>query len=348
MTRTALVVGDGGVVGHRLASYLAATGAWRVIGIGRRPQGPPGATHLALDMLDRDALLARAPAVAGVTHAFLTAKAPAADAAAEAALNARLLHNMIDMLEAGAAGLQHVALVHGTKWYGCHAGPYAVPAREDDPRGPAPLFYFDQHDALAARQHGRPWGWSTLRPHTVWGYSRGTGNNLVTLIGVYAALLREAGEKLAFPGTPQNYEKQSQATTADLLGQALAWTATAPSCRNQDLNLTNGATFRWRDLWPAVAAFFGMEPGPPASTPLTQLMPRYEPLWPRIQQKHGLAEGRLEELVSWQYGQGLFSVAWDDGSSNAKARRLGFAAQEDNRTALLRILGALRRDRIVP
>lgn len=347
MTRTALVVGDGGVVGRHLASHLAATG-WRVIGVGRRVAGPPGIEHLALDMLAPGALSAHAAAIAGVTHAFLTAKAPAPDAAAEARLNALVLRHLLDALEEHAPALEHVALVHGTKWYGCHVGPYRLPAREDDPRGPAPLFYFDQRDMLAARQLGRPWHWSTLRPHTVWGYSDGTGNNLATLIGVYAALMREAGETLAFPGTRVNFEKQSQATTADLLGRALVWAATDPRCRNQDINLTNGATFRWSDVWPAVAAAFDMKPSLPSGRPLADCMPAYAALWPRLRQRHGLADLRLDDLVSWPYGDGLFSVAWDDDSSNDKARELGFHDREDNAAALLRILGDLRRDRILP
>jgi len=348
MRRTALVVGDGGVVGRHLASHLAATGLWRVIGVGRRTDGAPGTEHLALDMLVPEALSAKAETIAGVTHAFVTAKVPAADPANEARLNAALLRNVLDTLEQYAPMLEHVSLVHGTKWYGCHVGPYTVPAREDDPRGPAPLFYFDQRDLLAARQQGQRWHRSTLRPHTVWGYSSGTGNNLVTLIGVYAALLREAGEPLAFPGTPENYEKRSQATTADLLSRALAWAATDSHCVDDDVNLTNGRTFRWCDLWPAVAAFFDMEPAPPAKQPLAQRMPPYASSWPRIQRKYDLAMASLDELVNWRYGDGLFSVPWDDESSNDKARQLGFVETEDNAVALLRILGELRRNRILP
>ncbi len=348
MTRTGLVLGDGGVVGRSLALQMRDRPDWQVIGLSRRDRGPAGIRHIAADMLDPAALRRHGGTLRAVTHLFVAAKAPAADATGEAEANRDLLANALDVLESHAPGLRRVLLVHGTKWYGCHLGPYPVPARESDPRGPGPLFYFDQHDLLVARQAGRPWTWATLRPHTVWGYSQGTGNNLVTLIAVYAALLKAAGLPLAFPGSEANYRKRSQATTADLLGRGLLWAAEAPVCANVDLNLTNGDSFRWCDLWPAVAAFFGMAPAPPDPRPLAARMPALEHHWGAICDRHGLAERNLAELVSWRYGDGLFGVTWDDLSAMEQARSCGFMEAEDSAAALLRLLSELRRDRIVP
>lgn len=346
--RTGLVLGDGGVVGRSLALHLARTPGWRAIGLSRRAEGPEGVEHLSADMLERRQLDRHAARLREVTHLFVAAKAPAADAAAEAAANRLLLDNVLDALRDAGAPLQRVVLVHGTKWYGCHLGPYAVPAREEDPRAPGPLFYFDQHDLVAARSGAEGWDWTSLRPHTVWGYSQGTGNNLVTLIGVYAALLKAAGRPLDFPGPEANFRKRSQATTASLLARALRWAAEEPACGGEDFNLTNGDSFRWCDLWPAIAAFFGMEPGPPQAVPLAERMPPLEPLWPELVARHGLREPSLQALVNWRYGDGLFGVTWDDLSAIDKARRFGFAEGEESGAAMLRILDGLRRDRILP
>lgn len=348
MTGHALILGDGGVVGRSLAARLRTAPGWEVVGISRRADGPEGVRHLAADLLDPGALDRHAAELRAVTHCFLAAKVPAPDAVAEAALNATLLSNALDALERHAPGLRRVVLVHGTKWYGCHVGPYRLPARESDPPGPGPLFYFDQHRLVAARSAGRAWSWTSLRPHTVWGHSRGTGNSLVTLIAVYAALTKAAGQPLAFPGGEENYRKRSQATTASLLAEALLWAAQSPACAGEDFNLTNGDTFRWCELWPAVAGSFGMEPAPPDPRPLAERMPPLERHWPSLVDRHGLAVADLGELVNWRYGDGLFAVAWDDVSAMDKARQAGFAATEDSAAALLRLLAGLRRDRVVP
>lgn len=349
MSRVALVVGDSGVVGEGLARRLIAEGGWEVIGLSRRPHGPPGLHHLSLDLLDPASLAGAGDVWPRVTHAFVTAKVAASDAQAEADLNRRLLENLLDVLDVPGARLAHVGLVHGTKWYGCHRGPYPVPAREGDARCPGPLFYFDQHDLLTARARGRGWSWSTLRPHTVWGPAGGSGNSLATLIGVYATLLREAGLPLSFPGGPQNFTKRSQATTADLLARGLIWAGTTPACAGQDINLTNGDVFRWCDLWPRIAAFFAMDPAPPATDGrLVDRMPALEPLWDRMREARGLAPLPLSGLVDWRYGDSLFGVTWDDHSALDRARALGWTERIDSGEAMLGILGDLRAAGILP
>ncbi len=349
MSRVALVVGDSGVVGEGLARQLTAGGGWEVIGISRRAGGPAGVCHRALDLLDRTALDRAADLWPRVTHAFVTAKVAAGDARQEAALNRRLLENLLDVLGMPGSRLAHVGLVHGTKWYGCHRGPYPVPACEGDARGPGPLFYFDQHDLLADRAHGRGWTWSTLRPHTVWGPAGGSGNSLATLIGVYATLLREAGMPLNFPGGPENFAKRSQATTADLLARGLVWAGTTPACAGQDINLTNGDVFRWCDLWPRIAGFFDMAAAPPATDGmLADRMPALEPLWDQARRRRGLAPLPLAGLVDWRYGDGLFGVTWDDVSSLDRARALGWTERVDSGDAMLSILADLRAGGILP
>lgn len=39
----------------------------------------------------------------------------------------------------------------------------------------------------------------------------------------------------------------------------------------QAFNISNGDCFRWRDTWPAIAAWFGMDTAPPVHMPLVQV-----------------------------------------------------------------------------
>jgi hypothetical protein len=50
--------------------------------------------------------------------------------------NVALLTNLMDAVEPAAEALQHVNLMHGTKWYGNHLGPFKTPAKETDPYAP--------------------------------------------------------------------------------------------------------------------------------------------------------------------------------------------------------------------
>src|SRR5207245_10813059 len=114
--------------------------------------------------------------------------------------NLSMLEYLFDPLAAAAQGLQHVSLLQGTKAYGAHLGPIAIPARERSPRHPHQNFYWLQEDYLRAKQPGKRWYWTILRPQLVIGEAVGSNLNVIPAIGVYAAIRREAGLPLSYPG----------------------------------------------------------------------------------------------------------------------------------------------------
>jgi len=346
---TALVVGATGVVGWALMERLAARPGWRPVGLCRRipPATAPG-TFVSLDLFDRQALAKASDRLAETTHLFITLRVPGADPEDEVRRNTEPLQNLMTALEAAGAPLQRVCLVHGTKWYGCHRGAYMTPAREDHPREPFPNFYYAQHDLIAELQQGRDWTWTTLRPHTVWGRSQGTGNSLIMAVAVLASLRKAQGLPLDFPGARGNWTKLSQGTTAELLAEAMEWAATTPACANQDFNITNGDSFRWQHLWPKIAEFFGMDVGEVVPTRLAETMSGDHVAWAEIAARHDLIESDIGRLVNWSYLDGLLQVTWDDLSSTVKARRYGFTPAVDSEDAFLNCLDDLRRARIVP
>ena len=74
----------------------------------------------------------------------------------------------------------------------------------------------------------------------VFGESIGSPMSLLPAIGVYAAIERERGRPLAFPGGPPGvYE----AVDARLLARALAWASVAAEARGEAFNITNGDVF---------------------------------------------------------------------------------------------------------
>ena len=123
-----------------------------------------------------------------------------------------MLVNSVTAIDQAAHYLKRVVLVTGTKYYGVHLGPLKTPMRETDPRHVPPNYYFDQIDWLTAYRHGKQWDWVELRPQTLCGFSPGTPMSILPAIAVYAAISKELGLPLRFPGKPAAYDTIYQVT----------------------------------------------------------------------------------------------------------------------------------------
>ena len=144
---------------------------------------------------------------------------------------------------------QHVHLVEGGKWYGQHLGAYPTPAKEDDERHMPPNFYYDQEDLLRSRQRGQALEPGRRRAPTSSATSRRGGR--ATSSRSSAPMPRSAASSACgstFPGHPDQFRSLTEVTDAGLLARGLAFMATAPACRNQAFNITNG------DVVPLAAA----------------------------------------------------------------------------------------------
>lgn len=347
--KSAVVVGALGVIGRYVVDKLASLPDWRVVGLSRRRgEERDRVSYLSVDLLAMDP---RALAGLGdATHVFYAAFQPSAGAAAGYAANIApnrdMLVNSVSAIERAAPGLERVVLVTGTKYYGSHLSAYKTPAREDDPRHAGPNYYFDQVDWLTAFQRGKRWSWTELRPQTLCGFAPGTAMSIVPVIAVYAAILKELRRPLAFPGAA--WSTLYQVTESAHFANAALWAAIEPRCANQAYNITNGDYFRWRDLWPKIAAVFEMPAAEPAPLSLVELMADKAPLWDSMVRKHGLKPHRFDEVAAWPFGDYVFNCNWDVMSSLTKCRRHGFHDIVDSEEMFVRLLARFRAERIVP
>lgn len=347
--KTALVIGATGVIGRTLVRHLDTLHDWSTIAVSRRPPGyETRARHLAADLDDAADCRAKFADLPDVTHVVYAAYTDRPSWAEQCAPNAAMLANAMDGIEAGAPNLRHVTLMQGTKYYGAHLGPFKTPAREDDPRHFPPNFYFDQQDLLAARQRGKPWSWTLLRPHTVVGFALGMPLNLLNVLAVFAAISKELGLPLRWPGKAAAFRTIFQATDAELLARATVWAGTAPACANQAFNITNGDFFRWEQVWPGIAAAFDMETGPVQTLDLPVFMADKAPLWDAMVSRHGLRPHAFAEVAHWPFGNYVLGNEWDIMSSTTKARLAGFHDCLDSEAAFSGHFARLRRERFVP
>jgi nucleoside-diphosphate-sugar epimerase len=348
---TAVVVGAQGVIGRYIVEKLASRPDWSVIGLSRRRGvDAPRDKHISVDLLDPADAKAKLSGLAEVTHvlfaAFQPGSGPATDYAKNIAANLGLLVNSVTELHKASAKLERVVLVTGTKYYGSHLGPFKTPAREDDARHEGANYYFDQIDWLTAFQKGKRWSWTELRPQTLCGFAPGTAMSIVPVIAVYAAIRKELGLPLAFPG--KAWSSLYQVTESAHLAEAAYWAATEPRCANQAYNITNGDYFRWQHVWPAIAKVFEMPVTEPQPHALVDFMADKAPLWDRMVKKYDLKPYRFDEVVAWPFGDYVFNCDWDVMTNVTKSRQHGFHAAVDSEEMFARLLGRFRSERIVP
>jgi nucleoside-diphosphate-sugar epimerase len=296
--KTVLVAGGTGLVGYAALKHFAQVPDTEVIAISRRV--PPGLAvrHLAVDLTDAAACHEAAEALRDVTHLVYAALFEMPGLVEgwrndqQIATNDRMLRNLFGPLAKAAPGLHHVTLLQGTKAYGVHVRPLAVPAREGRSElREQPNFYWEQEDYLRAAQAGRDWTFTILRPVLVVGEAIGGAMNLIPALGAHAAVMRERGPILPYPG---GAERVSQAVDADLLARAIAWAGETPAAANETFNVTNGDVFTWPNIWPAIADAVGMRPG--ADEPfLLQSLGRAD--WDRARQRFGLESPALDAFV---------------------------------------------------
>jgi nucleoside-diphosphate-sugar epimerase len=351
---TVLVLGPQGVTGSAITTHLATHPGIRLVTASRRhslatiDSSDQPTRHIRVDLLDAEGTRAAFAPLGQVTHLVHAAYLERPTMAETAGPNVAMLAHALDALNAAGADLQRVVLIGGGKSYGEHLGAYKTPAKESDPRFLGPIFYNDQEDLLAARATASGFTWTVLRPDVVIGPSAGSPMNLLTTIGVYAALSKADGVPLRFPGSAAAWTALHQITDADLLAQATSWALTSPAAADQVFNVTNGDLFRWQYIWDDIAAAFDMPTAPPQPMNLAEQMADKEPAWDLLRAHHGLQPVPYAQLGSWAFADAVWNSGFDMVQSTTKIRLAGFGGTIDSHDSLTRHLKRLRTDGYVP
>lgn len=358
MTNTIVIAGALGAVGRAALEHFDALDDWNVIALSRRqPDFENGATWISIDFQDPEDCKTKAAQLADATHLAYAAVFELPDVARgwltreHADVNLAMLQNLVRPLTTAAAGLRHITLLQGTKAYGGHLGPFKIPAKENDPRYMPPNFYYDQMDWLAEERArtAAPWTWTVLRPQVVCGVAIGSPMNVIAGVGVLAAVSRELGMPLRFPGGDSRI---GEMTDARLLARAMEWAGTDPRAADETFNITNGDVYVWENIWPKLAELFEMEVGPRHPLPLARVMPANAHIWPKIVEKYGLKPYSFEQMVpSWGFVDYILGYGQRPNPHNMsiiKARQAGFHHCIDTEVMLEELIGEMQERRYLP
>jgi nucleoside-diphosphate-sugar epimerase len=353
MTKTALVVGASGIVGHAAATLLLDRG-WAVFGLARRPAGQPGVTPVIADLQDASQTAAALTDIRP-DAVFIATWSRQATEAENIRVNAVMVRNLLTALPALQTP-RHVALVTGLKHY---LGPFeaygkgvlpVTPFREEQGRLDVENFYYVQEDEVFAAANRDGFSWSVHRPHTIIGEAVGNAMNMGTTLAVYASLCRETGRPFYFPGSAVQWNSLTDMTDARQLARHLLWAAETPAAHNQAFNVVNGDIFRWKWMWGRVAEWFGITPAPfdAGVRPLEAQMAGDAEIWRRIAARQNLVEPDLWRLASPWHTDADLGRPIECVTDMSKSRRLGFSAYQQTDEAFYDLFSTLRSDRLIP
>ncbi|WP_431201051.1 SDR family oxidoreductase [Bradyrhizobium betae] len=355
-----VVAGATGLVGSAALRHFGTSEPSEVVALSRRkPRDLHGARHVPVDLTSEADCRRAAAELEGTTHLIYAALYEAPQLVdgwrnpQQIRTNDVMLRNLMGALEAVAPDLRHVALLQGTKAYGVHVRPLTVPAREGrSEMYEQPNFYWAQENFLRELQRGKSWHWSILRPVLIVGLAMGGAMDLIPPLGVYAAMLREQGRPLDYPG---GAARVSQAVDVDLLARAIAWSGEAGAAQNEAFNVTNGDVFTWENIWPAVAHALEMKPGKPVPLSLAEESSNWDAPWEALRRKHNLVSPGLAEFVglSFQYAdyslrQGHTESGPPSIVSTVKINRAGFTEMMDTEEMFRKWFRQAKDERLLP
>jgi nucleoside-diphosphate-sugar epimerase len=196
-----LIAGASGLVGNAaLERFLSRNGWTDVVAVSRRKPEIDSSRpfrRVAVDLRDRDAAHAALSEVRGITHVVYAALyekpglIPGWQERDQMETNLAMLQNYLEPVLSSSSP-RHVTIMQGTKAYGIHVHPMPTPARERAPRDEHENFYWLQEDYLKEKASEHGFAWTILRPQLIIGRPWGVAMNLAPIIGVYAAICREA------------------------------------------------------------------------------------------------------------------------------------------------------------
>ncbi|GLB04223.1 hypothetical protein AtubIFM57258_009939 [Aspergillus tubingensis] len=394
---TAIVTGATGILGREIITHLSKLPDWTSIyalSRSKKDTYPAQVHHASIDLLASPNDLANQLSSQNVSadYLFFTAYLQEGDEKNLERLNGDMLENFLKALSISGAEtkLKRVLLVTGAKHYGVHLGPVKNPMEESDPwvegEGRPPNFYYRQQRILKDMSKGKGWDWVVTYPNDVIGVAKGNFMNLVTAVGLYAAITKELKAPFVFPGSRTFYTMTDCFTYSRFHARFCAWAITEPRCSNQNFNVVNGDAQSWQTMWPRLAKRFGLTvpadqfeaedekvvpliDNPPLSDyvqtsglkgkvkkgevrmriDLTKWAEREDvkAAWERLAKREGLEKDAFEK-ATWFFLNFVLGRNYDLVISMNKAWKLGFRDWEDTWDALDGCLSELEEEKVLP
>ena len=103
-------------------------------------------------------------------------------------------------------------------------------------------------------------------------------------------------------------------------------------------------------VWPKLAAWFGINAGEPLQVPLSKLMADKEPLWKSVQKKNSLDSNiQLDQLVQWPFAEASFAKEMNAYENVTKLQQAGFHGMcIDTAANIIQIFEHMAAKKVIP
>ncbi|KAL4955808.1 hypothetical protein BDW69DRAFT_108103 [Aspergillus filifer] len=290
-----------------------------------------------------------------VTHCFYFVFSPVTDDhKAEVAKNCAMMQRVTEALNILSPRLQSFVYPGGSRGYGIYrpGGIFTPPLTEsladtlpDDYAETVSYPWFRQLLTKASTQNarGKMWTWSEICPDAVIGFTpNGSGYSLALHWAQYLSLYAfnhrdeiQTGKRVdvPYPGSEEGYTSLFTPVSGPILGRIAIHAALNPStCGGKVINmLDNDTPVSARDLWPGIAAWFGLRGVGPVEDANSMKPGEYINSHRHLFKENGKSKG-----VTGGVGAGnqqLDSFGWwltfDRQLSPEQLRSLGFTEQRN-------------------
>jgi hypothetical protein len=118
--------------------------------------------------------------------------------------------------------------------------------------------------------------------------------------------------------------------------------------QNQAYNVTDSCQFRWKWLWPRIAAHFNLPLGEVRPLKLADWMKDKDAAWERIVRRHSLVPQAIGQIASWAFADFFLGLDYDNITDTTKIRLHGFHGIIDTSNQILGYLRQYRETRLLP
>ncbi|KAL2867425.1 uncharacterized protein BJX67DRAFT_372039 [Aspergillus lucknowensis] len=302
----------------------------------------------------------------GITHVFYFVFAAVGDDhVQECNQNCAMMQRVADALNTVSPNLQSFIYPGGSRGYGIYipGGVFHPPLHEsmadtlpEDYAKTVAYPWFRK--ILTESSRGRRWTWSEICPDAVVGFTpNGSAFSLALhwaqYLSLYAYNHKDAKweVEVPFPGSEAGYQSLYTPVSGRILGRIAIYAALNPEkCGGKVINmLDRDEPIRASDLWPSIAAWFGLKGVGPRDEPDAVTPGGY------IEQYgHLFAENGRPKGLTCGVGSGhrqLDSVGWwltfDRQFSPGRLRSVGFTEQQDPAKGWLEAFEGFRKAGII-
>lgn len=362
----ALICGVTGIVGRELARQLVSEPQWKVYGIARKPDIIPindqNYHYISCDLLDSKLTQQKLSTLQDVTHVFWVTWATGfpLDTPECCEQNKAMMSNALNAILPNAKSLKHFSLQTGTKHYVLLQGKFDEKDcyNEDCPRvGPCYNFYYSLEDLLKERLTGEV-AWTVQRPGLITGCSNRTLYNFMGSLCVYGTICKHLNLPFLFGGSRKRWEEHCiDGSDARLVAEQHIWASTNEEIsvvECQVFNAVNGTYFTWKEIWPLIAARFGLaiKEGEQMFSEeffFSKTMSDKGEIWEEIVEKEGLLPTKMEDLANWDFLDSLFR--WCQVkivTTREKSDKLGFTTKYKMSDSILYWIDFMRHEKMIP